>query len=204
VGSGYSRWEVGASLAHTLTACVAGCRSIPSEQHVFDLRDTCRLRVSPRSFADRLQIAGPNLPCDRPSWPLDLVALGVCPSGSATDRGVPRGDGQGEEALASLRNGEPQLGDLVAGRHPALHQIGRHGALEDHHAHLPVLAPRVVASPFAVSSSRNVCTELPPVPLRHWLRMWRCKRRHPWQSHGRPRTPPRMTDIDARVPREKQ
>jgi len=33
---------------------------------------------------------------------------------SGADRGVPGRDREGEEASARLRNGEPELGDLVA------------------------------------------------------------------------------------------
>jgi hypothetical protein len=46
------------------------------------------------------------------------------------DRGMPCRDREGEEALARLRNGEPELGHLVSRRHPALDRLRRDGARE--------------------------------------------------------------------------
>ena len=65
----------------------------------------------------------------------------MCSSCSGADRGVPCRDREGEEALARLRNGEPELGHLVARRHPAQDRIGGDGAREHHHVQ-SVLLPR--------------------------------------------------------------
>jgi hypothetical protein len=43
----------------------------------------------------------------------DAVTLGDPVQRMSTDRGVPRGDREGEEALARLRNGKPELRDPI-------------------------------------------------------------------------------------------
>jgi hypothetical protein len=43
---------------------------------------------------------------------------------------VPERDGQREETFARFRNGEPELGHLIARRHPSFDGIGRDGARE--------------------------------------------------------------------------
>jgi hypothetical protein len=48
---------------------------------------------------------------------------------------MPGGDREGEEALPRLRNGEPEFGDLVAGRHPTLHRIRGDAARQHHDVH---------------------------------------------------------------------
>lgn len=53
------------------------------------------------------------------------VTLGDPVDGARTDRGVPRRDREGKEAPSRLRNGQPDLRDLVSRRHPALDRIGR-------------------------------------------------------------------------------
>jgi hypothetical protein len=45
---------------------------------------------------------------------------------------VPDCDGEREETLPRFRNGEPELGDLVARRHAAFDRVGGHGAREHH------------------------------------------------------------------------
>ena len=52
--------------------------------------------------------------------------------GSLSDRGVPRRDREGEEALAHLRNGEPQFGYFVSRWHPAFDRLGGNGTREDY------------------------------------------------------------------------
>jgi hypothetical protein len=42
------------------------------------------------------------------------ITFGDLVERSGSDRGVPSRDREGEEASARLRNGEPELGDLVA------------------------------------------------------------------------------------------
>ena len=58
------------------------------------------------------------------------IALGDAIERRCADRGVPRRDREGEEALARLGNGEPELGHLVTRRHPAVNRIGGDGARE--------------------------------------------------------------------------
>lgn len=48
---------------------------------------------------------------------------------------MPRRNGEGEEALARLRNGEPKLGQFIAGRHPTFDRIGSDRAREHHDVH---------------------------------------------------------------------
>src|SRR5262245_45642061 len=106
------------------------------------------------------------------------VALGDALEGARADRGVPRRDRQGEEALARLRNGETELGDLVAGRHPALDRIGRKraGQHDDVDGHHDPSLPR--AGPY------------PPPPTAP-ARLTRCPRRP--RSSKWPTASPRST-----------
>ena len=83
----------------------------------------------------------------------------------AADRGVPRRDREGEEAPARLRNGDPELGDLVARRHAC--------APPDRPRRCPP-APRRSPSPSAPPSAAIDRTRRVPTPHR------RCETRRRW------------------------
>src|SRR5439155_8728556 len=102
------------------------------------LRQTARTGPAPIEAADELPVH------QHP------IALGDAVECLYTDRRVPGGDRQGEEALACLRNGEPELGDLVTGRHPALHRIRGDAARQYHDVH------RDHGSPFRLGTLPTV------------------------------------------------
>jgi hypothetical protein len=65
-----------------------------------DLRHAARAGTAPVEAADELPVHE------------DAISLGDPVERVRSDRGVPRRDREGEEALARLRNGEPELGQL--------------------------------------------------------------------------------------------
>jgi glyoxylase-like metal-dependent hydrolase (beta-lactamase superfamily II) len=97
------------------------------------------------------------------------VAFGDAIECLHADRRMPGGDREGEEALPRLRNGEPELGDLVAGRHPTLHRIRGDAARQHHDVHRNHGSPLSIRTIAAVTDT----------PVRHFVDVGTAATDHP-------------------------